>query len=81
VGRVKVNRSSALTFGERVRAQRELAGRTQRQVAERAHVEVRYLSDVERGLRNVGLENIVRIAYGLDVDPAVLVSGLEPTWG
>lgn len=38
-----------------------------------------YVSSVERGERNVSLENIVRIAAALEIDPAVLVTGLLPT--
>lgn len=38
-----------------------------------------YVSSVERGERNISLENIVRLAAALDVDPSALVKGLAPT--
>ncbi len=37
-----------------------------------------YISSIERGLRNVSLVNIVRIAAGLGVDPGELVKGMRP---
>jgi hypothetical protein len=38
-----------------------------------------YVSSVERGERNISLENIVRLAAALEVDPATLTRGLRPT--
>lgn len=32
-----------------------------------------YISDIERGNRNVSIDNIEKIAKGLDVDPSVLL--------
>jgi transcriptional regulator with XRE-family HTH domain len=36
-----------------------------------------YISDIERGTRNIGLENLLRLATTLAVDPADLVRGLQ----
>ncbi len=36
-----------------------------------------YVSSVERGERNISLQNIVRLAEGLGVDPGALVKGLK----
>ena len=47
-------------------------------LAERAGLHFTYVSSVERGERNVSLENIVRLAHALEVDPADLVTGLRP---
>jgi hypothetical protein len=33
---------------------------------------------VERGRRNLSLQNLLKIPKGLDVDPAELVRGLQP---
>jgi len=38
-----------------------------------------YYGSVERGERNIALQNIVRIADALDVDPGQLVEGLTIT--
>ena len=32
-----------------------------------------YISDIERGNRNISIDNIEKIAKGLDVDPSVLL--------
>ena len=36
-----------------------------------------YYGSVERGERNIALQNIVRIADALDVDPGLLLEGLS----
>jgi transcriptional regulator with XRE-family HTH domain len=35
------------------------------------------VGQIERGLRNVGLHNILKLAAGLKVDPGELVRGLR----
>jgi transcriptional regulator with XRE-family HTH domain len=50
---------------------------SQEALAHRVGLHPTYISSVERGLRNVSLNNIVRIAAGLGVDPAELVQGLR----
>ena len=40
-----------------------------------------YVSSVERGERNISLQNIVRLAEGLGVDPGTLVRGLKALKG
>lgn len=37
-----------------------------------------YLGRVERGVQGVRLETIVKIAYGFQLDPAVLITGIQP---
>lgn len=76
--------AQAREFGRRVRRFREAMeddrGRTvsQERLAELSGLHRTYIGHVERGEVNVALYNIVRIADALDVDPAVLVSGLRP---
>jgi transcriptional regulator with XRE-family HTH domain len=65
-------------FGERVRQQRMKLGLSQEAAAERCGVHWTFLGQVERGRRNLSLHNILKLAAGLDVDPADLVRGLEP---
>lgn len=36
-----------------------------------------YVSSVEQGERNISLENIVRLAAALEVDPGTLVPGAD----
>jgi transcriptional regulator with XRE-family HTH domain len=52
-------------FGYAVKARREALGLTQEDLAERAGIHRTYLSDVERGARNVCLVNVERVAAAL----------------
>jgi len=52
-------------FGYAVRDRREALGLTQEEFAERAGIHRTYLSDIERGTRNVSLVNIERVAEAL----------------
>lgn len=61
-----------LAFGHRVRALRLAAGLSQEQLAENSGLHRTYVSSLERGLRNVGLDNILRLAAALEVPPAAL---------
>ncbi|MGW7533636.1 helix-turn-helix domain-containing protein [Amycolatopsis sp. NPDC054798] len=64
--------------GERVREFRAEAGLSQEQLAELAGVHWTFVSQVERGLRNINLHNLLKFADGLGVNPARLVDGLRP---
>lgn len=59
-------------FGERIRTLRQDRGLSQERLAEMAGVHRTYLSSVERGERNVSLDNIYAIAAALSVPPADL---------
>jgi transcriptional regulator with XRE-family HTH domain len=54
-------------FGDAVRARREELGLTQEDLADKARIHRTYVSDVERGARNVSLVNIERLAMALAV--------------
>ena len=60
-------------FGSRMRQRREELGWSQEALAERTGLHRTYISSVERGERNVGLDNIWRIAWALDVEPGHLL--------
>jgi transcriptional regulator with XRE-family HTH domain len=60
-------------FGNRVRAERERLGVSQEELADRAGMHRTYLGGVERGERNIGLLNLLRIARALGVPPTVLI--------
>ena len=49
-------------FGDAVRARREALNLTQEDLADRAGIHRTYLSDVERGSRNLSLINIEKLA-------------------
>jgi transcriptional regulator with XRE-family HTH domain len=53
-------------FGYAVKVRREALELTQEELADKAEIHRTYLSDVERGARNVSLLNIERLARGLE---------------
>ncbi len=64
-------------FGDAVRARREELGLTQEDLADRAGIHRTYLSDIERGTRNVSLVNIERVAAALVVTMSDLFARVE----
>jgi transcriptional regulator with XRE-family HTH domain len=54
-------------FGFALKTRREALNLTQEELAERAGIHRTYLSDVERGSRNICLMNIERVASALAV--------------
>jgi transcriptional regulator with XRE-family HTH domain len=59
-------------FGNSLRAAREAAGLTQETLGLKAGLHVTYVSDVERGKRNLSLISIRRLASALNVSPGSL---------
>ena len=64
-------------FGVQVRAERERLGISQEELADRAGLHRTYLSDVERGERNIGLLNVIKIARALGVSASILFSNIK----
>ncbi len=64
-------------FGFAVKDRREALGLTQEEFAERAGIHRTYLSDIERGTRNVSLVNIERVAQGLSMKMSELFQAVE----
>ena len=63
-------------FGAAMRRLRIQRSISMHELAERAGIHVNYIGSVERGERNVSLNNIWRIALGLDVKTAKLLDDL-----
>lgn len=59
-------------FGERVRDLRHILHISQEELAFRADLHRNYISDVERGQRNISLKAIYAIARGLNVNVEAL---------
>jgi transcriptional regulator with XRE-family HTH domain len=68
---------AATIFGERVRAARLRLGISQETLAELSDLHWTFVGQVERGTRNLSFHNIIKLAGGLDVDPATLVAGIR----
>jgi transcriptional regulator with XRE-family HTH domain len=68
--------ASARKLGAKVRRLREAQGLSQEGFADRCGLHRTYVGSVERGERNVSLDNIVRIARALGVTASALLEGL-----
>lgn len=70
--------AAAGIFGERVRQRRQELQLSQEALADQADVHWTFVGQVERGRRNLSLHNMLKLAAGLEIDPAELVRGLVP---
>jgi transcriptional regulator with XRE-family HTH domain len=68
-------------FAVNVRRLRVSAGLSQEALADRAGLHRTYVSSIERGERNVAIENIFRLATALGVDPRELLAPEKKTGG
>lgn len=62
-----------LLFGQRLAILRKAKGWSQEQLALQSGLARSYLGGVERGQRNIALENIVKLARTLEIRPSVLM--------
>ncbi len=60
-------------IGQKIKDLRLRAGYSQEELAGKAGLHRTYMSDIERGERNVSVENIKKIADALNVDPSDLL--------
>lgn len=60
-------------FGLKVRMRRYEIGLTQEELAEKAELRPTYVGSVERGERNISLENIIALSKGLSCSPKDLM--------
>ena len=72
----KLNESGDIlrAFGSAIRLQREKLGISQEELAHHAGLHRTYISDIERGTRNVSLLNLVRLADALSLPISRLFS-------
>jgi transcriptional regulator with XRE-family HTH domain len=77
VGRSKQRHPSQTELGKRARARRADLGMSQMALAEKIGMHFSFVSELERGERNLSLATLLRLAEGLDVNPAELVDGLR----
>ena len=64
-------------FGVLIRARRQALGLSQEALADRAGLHRTYISLIERGLRGVSLETILKLAAALDATAPQLLHDLE----
>ena len=63
-------------FGKNLRTNREKKGFSQEKLADLSGLHRTYISDVERGERNISLENIQKIADSLGIKITDLFKGI-----
>ena len=56
-------------FGARLRQIRKAQGLTQQELAAKARMDYKYIGAVERGERNITIDNVERIVTALGADP------------
>ncbi len=64
-------------FGANVRAKREAKVLSQEKLAELADLDRTYISSVERGLRNISMLSVIRIAKALKSSASGLCEGID----
>ncbi len=64
-------------LGANIRQLRQAKGLSQEQLAELTGLHRTYIGGVERGERNIGLLNLVRVARALSVTPANLLKDIK----
>jgi transcriptional regulator with XRE-family HTH domain len=74
-----MNKKLSLKFGDVVRQLRMARGWSQEKLAEKGNVHRTYIGMIERGERNITLENINKIASALQVPMKKLFEKLEKT--
>lgn len=66
-----------LRFGERIRQLRLAKTWSQEDLAARAGLHPTYIGGIERGERNLGLDNILKLARALDEHPSALFADFK----
>ena len=64
------------TVGQQIRTYRKGAALTQEKLAEKAGLSYKYLGEVERGVVNVSLDSLMRLARALKLKVADLVADI-----
>ena len=77
MGRTEKTLAAAAEFGARVRRLRQEREWSIERLADQAGLHWTYVGSVERGERNISLQNICRLAKALGVGADDLVAGLE----
>ena len=65
------------SFGQNLAGHRRARELSQEALAEKADLDRTYLSDIERGVRNPGIRNVVLIAKALGISASDLLKGVK----
>jgi transcriptional regulator with XRE-family HTH domain len=72
-----MNYTERSRFGERIRQLRLAKGWSQEELAVRSGLHPTYIGGIERGERNLGLDNILKLARALDESPSALFEDFQ----
>ncbi|MEL6610487.1 MAG: helix-turn-helix transcriptional regulator [Bacteroidota bacterium] len=73
-------RHAAVIFGRELRDRRSALGWSQEALAERAGVHAKYISMLERGVRQPTLETLLRLGRAMGERPGALVNTVDASW-
>jgi len=68
-------------FGKAIREHRNNQGLTQQALADKSKIHRTYISDIERGERNLSIDSMVAICDGLELTPASVLMNAESKYG
>lgn len=69
-----MNQPILKAFGKRIKALRNQKNLSQEQLAQIAELDRTYISGIERGVRNISLLSLEKLALSLKVEPADLLN-------
>ena len=72
-----MERDPRIQFGANLRSRRLALGLSQEEFAEKADLHWTYVGGIERGERNLGLLNIVKVARALKITPSELMTNVR----
>ena len=77
ISEVKSAEPLLLRLSRVVRQRREELGISQEEISNRSGLHRTYISDVERGSRNLSLRNLIRLAWALEMSASGLMVRIE----
>lgn len=72
-----MKKAELILFGKSVRRIREKTGLSQEALADLCHLHRTYIGGIERGERNVGLLNLLRLSKALKILPSELLQDFD----
>ena len=74
-----MNEASLIEIGKRIQNRRKQQGYTQEQLAELMNVSIQMISNVERGIKAIRIDNLINLSRILDISTDYILTGKETT--